>query len=378
MKAVNFKRVFAIAKKEFLHIIHDSRSLIIILIMPILQLTMFGYALNNEIQEIKLGVIDNNKSSVSQKIISHFQSNSFYKIKFIEYSDKEIDHQFLRQNLKAVIIIPKDFQTNLLNQKQPSIQLIIDGSDPNSATFINEYIQKTILMALNMIIKTPTNNSLSGIDIKTHMLYNPELKSSYFFVPGLIALILVMISAMLTSITITKEKEMGTLEQLLVSPLKPIDFILGKLSPYILLSFLIGTSIIGLGVLLFKVAFIGSIFLLICMSLVYITTALSLGLMISTITRNQIQAMMMAIIVTMLPTVMLSGFISPISAMPKFLQIISCLIPAKYYLKIVRGIMIKGNVFIDLLEPMLILILFTVIMVFISWKRFDKQVKELR
>lgn len=374
MAKLNIRRIIAISRKEILHIIHDPRSLIIILVMPILQLIMFGYALNNEIQHLNLGIIDNAGTQFSQKMVSHFRQNDFYRVKYLKHSDNLVHQEFLKQNLKAVLIIPPNIQEDLYTQKKPAMQLIIDGSDPNTATFINEYVQKTIMLALGTEMGTMQSN---GIDVKTQMLYNPELRSSYFFVPGLIALILVMISAMLTSITITKEKEVGTLEQMLVSPIQPIEFILGKLSPYIVLSFVIGSSIIILGVVLFKVAFIGSLLLMALMSLVYILAALSLGLMISTITKSQMQAMMMAIIITMLPTVMLSGFISPISSMPKFLQFISYIIPAKYFLKIVRGIMIKGNIFIELVEPMCFLIIFSMILLIISWKRFDKQVKEL-
>lgn len=356
---INNTRIFAIAKKEFFHIIRDSRSLIIVLILPILQLIIFGYALNTEIKEIPLGINDQAKTEQSKELIKAFYGSDIYRVKDCSFHPDDIHQVFLKQELKAVLLINKDL-TN--------IQIIVDASDPNQASFIKDYILQTMA---NMM---PAQN----IEIRMQRLFNPELKSSFFFVPGLIALILIMISALLTSLSITREKENGTLEQLLVSPLQSIEFIIGKLCPYIIIAMIIGLSILGLGVLLFKVVFIGSFISFFLLSLVYVSTALSLGLMISTISKTQMQAMMMALMATMLPTVMLSGFISPVSSMPKILQGISYMVPAKYYLKITRGIMIKGNSFLELLEPMAILIGFTLVLIFISWKKFDRQLKELR
>ncbi len=197
------------------------------------------------------------------------------------------------------------------------------------------------------------------------------MKSAYFFVPGLLALLLIMVCALLTSITITREKETGTLEQILVSPVQPKEIIIGKVSPYVVISMLVGGLILSIGVFLFHVPFKGSLILLTLLSLVYILTALSMGLMISTIAKTQQVAMMMAQMATLLPTIILSGFIFPISAMPKFLQILSHIIPATYYLKIVRGIMLKGNTFMQLLEPTLILALMSLILLINARRKFS-------
>jgi len=336
---------------------------------------MFGYALNTEIKNINLALIDLDRSALSTHLSRAFRGSDLYTLKEVENSEKAFHEAFLRQDIKAVLIIPKDFNRDLNSSTVPKLQIIVDGSDPNSSTFVNQYIQVTLNSALQ---KYPGNQSSSGnISIHTQMLYNPELRSSFFFVPGLIALILIMISAMLTSITITREKETGTLEQLLVSPIHPLEFIIGKIIPYILISCAIGFLILMLGILLFKVVFVGNVFIFTIMSLVYIITSLSLGLFISTISDTQMQAMMLAMIITMLPTIMLSGFIFPISSMPRLLQWFSYIIPARYFLKISRGIMIKGNSFMELLDPMLVLLLVSAILIAFAWKKFDKQVKEL-
>lgn len=376
MKLFSGKRILAIAKKEFFHIIHDPRSLIIVLILPVLQLIMFGYALNTEIKNINLGFVDEDHSYASQKLFEGFNGSTLYTLKYVNNDQEAFHKAFLRQDLKAVLIIPKGFYKDFKQNLPTHLQIIIDGSDPNTSAYVNEYIKITIQKALLKHLASP-DQTLSGIDLRSQMLYNPGLRSSYFFVPGLIALILIMISAMLTSITITREKETGTLEQLLVSPIHPLEFIIGKLLPYIFISFFIGLLILVLGIVMFKVVFIGNAIIFAVMSLIYIITALSLGLFISAISDTQMMAMMLAMMITMLPTVMLSGFIFPISSMPKLLQWFSYLIPARYFLRITRGIMIKGNSFLELIEPTSILILISIILIAFAWKKFDKQVKEL-
>ncbi|RMG29341.1 MAG: ABC transporter permease, partial [Methanobacteriota archaeon] len=214
-------------------------------------------------------------------------------------------------------------------------------------------------------------------EIEPTIWFNPDLKSTYFFVPGILALILVMISALLTSITITREKELGTLEQMLVSPVRPYEIILGKVVPYIFLAFLDATIILMIGIFLFQVPFKGSVVLLALLTTLYIITALSLGLMISTITRTQQVATMVAQIATLLPTVMLSGFIFPIASMPKALQYISYIIPAKYYLVIVRGVLLKDNTFVQLLPQIGFLAAMSTILLLVAWRRFSLNLEKM-
>jgi ABC-2 type transport system permease protein len=365
---ISLKRIVAVARKEHLHILHDPRSLMIIFLLPAIQLVMFGYALNMEIQEVKLAVYDQDGSTLSMKLLDEFRGSSFFKLYPQPDNPDRLNDLFLDGKVKAGLIIRPGFGQG--TRADAGLQLVIDASDPNAATLVRNYVESVV-----QDFGQTRGGTQSPLDIRVSLLYNPGLVSSYFFVPGLIALILIMISALLTSITVTRERETGTLEQLLVSPLTPLEFILGKLSPYVTLALVIGGIILGLGIVLFHVAFVGSALLLALMTLIYVLTALSLGLMISTVASSQLTAMMGALIITLLPSMMISGFIFPISSMPKALQWISCLVPARYYLRIVRGIMLKGNSFADLLPQIAVLTGFFLILLIVAWRRFNQRTR---
>jgi len=360
-------RVTAIAKKEFQHIINDKRSLMIIIAMPILMLILFGYALNMEIENIDLVVIDYDRTQFSQNLIQDFKGSRFFNVSYYSGEISRIEELFMKRQARAILIIDKNFTRDHQREPVTPIQLIIDASDPNAATMIRSYCNGIILSF---------NEKYGGtipmpFEIKPRIWYNPDFKSAYFFVPGLVALILIMISALLTSITITREKEMGTMEQILVSPVKSKEIIIGKVLPYIVLAFLDGFLILALGMLLFDIPFQGSYLLLILLSLLYIITALSFGLMISTLVKTQQVAMMIALSATLLPTIMLSGFIFPIQAMPVILQYISYIVPAKYYIIIIRGILLKGNSLMQLLPQALFLGFLSIVMLRNAVHRFN-------
>jgi ABC-2 type transport system permease protein len=264
------------------------------------------------------------------------------------------------------LIIDQEFARSFQKNISTPVQVIIDAVDPNAATLIRNYCSQVIA---GFDERYGSRVSLP-FEIESTIWFNPDMKSSYFFVPGLLAMLLVMICALLTSITITREKEMGTMEQILVSPVKANEIIIGKVVPYIGIAIMVGVLILAIGMLLFDVPFKGNYLSLLLLSTLYIITALSLGLMISTIASTQQVAMMIALISTLLPTVFLSGFIFPLSAMPKILQLISYLVPAKYYLMIVRGILLKGNTFVQLIQPTLIMALMTFLLLIIALNRF--------
>jgi ABC-2 type transport system permease protein len=366
-KSAMMGRITAISRKEFLHIIHDPRSLIILFVLPVLQLIMFGYALNMEIQNINLAIIDRSKSTVSREIIDTFRGSRYFSV--FEYDDpiSQMDELFFDRKAHAILIIDQDFQKNFVRQQQVPVQILIDAADPNAATMIRQYCNG-VIMHFNEI-----NNTRLPVlfDIESRIWYNPDLKSDYFFIPGLVALILVMISALLTSITVTREKEMGTMEQILVSPIRPVEIVLGKVLPYTALAFFDGLLILILGMTLFDIPFIGSYLLLLLLSVLYIITALSLGLMISTAVSTQQVAMMAAVAATLLPTLMLSGFIFPLNAMPDLLQYLSYIVPAKYYLVIIRGIMLKGNTLFQLAGQTGFLLLLSFILLINAVRKFS-------
>ncbi len=360
-------RVVSIAWKEFFHIIHDPRTLAIIFLMPVIQLVMFGYALNLEIQNVEIAIADYSHSTQSRALIERFKGSKFFKPFYFEGNLSQVDELFKSRKARAVMIIPQDFEKQLQKNAHVQIQFLIDASDANAATYIRQYCYRVI----TDFNATQNKNLPLPFDIRDTILFNPDMKSTYFFVPGLMALLLVMISALLTSITITREKETGTLEQILVSPIQPYEIIIGKVLPYILLAFISASLILIVAVFLFQVPFRGSLLLLVLLTTLYIITGLSLGLMISTISQTQQVAMMIALTATLLPTLLLSGFIFPIPSMPKILQYISYIIPASFYLLIVRGIILKASSFMDLLIPTSILVIMSTILLNVSARKFS-------
>ncbi len=359
-------RLLAIARKEFLHIVYDFRTLFILFMMPVVQLVMFGYALNLEIQKVDLAVMDHAHSPASQDMVDGFRGSTFFRVFFYRGIESEIEHLFQSRQARAVLVIPREFGQKSPPDTVPDVQVIVDASDPNAAQVIRNYCTQVIQQY----------NGRQGrplpflFDFRPAILFNPDLKSTFFFVPGVIAMILIMISALLTSIAITREKETGTMEQILVSPVRSYEIILGKVLPYIFLAFLDAAMIVGVGLYLFDVPFRGSWLLLVGLTLLYITTALSLGLMISTRAKTQQVAMMAALFATLMPTIMLSGLIFPISSMPVPLQYVTQLIPARYYLLIVRGVMLKGSSFAQLVVPAMSLAIMSLVLLLVSIRRF--------
>ncbi|RMH84656.1 MAG: ABC transporter permease [Calditrichaeota bacterium] len=359
-------RIISIARKEFLHILHDPRTLLIIFAMPVIQLVMFGYALNLEIQRVDLAVVDYARSPASERLVDQFRGSRFFEVFPYRGSLDQVEALFLERRARVVLIIPADFGEQLSRNPLTPVQILIDAVDPNAAVSIQRYCDQVI----RRFNQQYGSRVPLPFRVEPTIWYNPDLKSSHFFVPGILALLLMMIAALLTSITITREKEMGTLEQILVSPIRPHEVIIGKVLPYILLAFLDGALILSIGVFLFQVPFVGSLGLLALLTTLYLITALSLGLMISTLVDTQQVAMMLAMISTLLPTIILSGFIFPIPSMPRILQYISYLIPARYFLVIVRGIMLKGNSFGQLIGPTAFLALTASVLLFIAWRKF--------
>ncbi|MFA7543804.1 MAG: ABC transporter permease [Candidatus Cloacimonadaceae bacterium] len=351
----NLNRIRAMAGKEVYHILRDSRTLAIVILMPILQLIIFGYAMNMELQNVPLAIRDLAHNHASRRIIQAFEQSGYFQVVPVATEDFVPEELFRQRKAQATLSIPRDF-----DEGRAQVLLKVDASDPNTAQLIQNY-------ALG-IIGGGTKSGL--LELRPFILYNPDLKSSFFFVPGLIAMILVMICALLTSISISREKEMGTMEQILVSPVSALEIILGKVIPYILLGLLDAFLILGVGMLLFKVPFTGSFVVFLGFSFLYVLCALCLGLLVSTIAKTQQAAMMMALGITLLPTLMLSGYLFPIPSMPAILQKITLIIPARYYLVIIRGIMLKGNSVAELYQAGLSLIVMTIVMLIMAVKRF--------
>jgi len=365
-------RIIPIVRKEFIHIIRDPRSLIIILFMPTLMIIIFGYAFNSDLKDIKMGVLDYSGTEPARQLIQKFTSSGYFILVDKYQNLKQIENNIKKRKLQMALVIPADYAESVLTKFWTPVQIIIDGSNSQSATIIQNYVD---LITADLGSTLSLTDFKLPFDVRVSIWYNPELKTIHFFVPGIIAMILVMISALLTCIAIAKEREEGTLEQILVSPIRATEIVIGKVIPYICLAFLDGLLIIIVGVLWFGVPFRGSIWLLLLLALVYIYTALSFGLLISTIAPSLRVAMLVTLATTIMPTMLLSGFIFPIESMPRLLQAITLLVPARYFLVIVRGILLKGIGFQYLWQSTGILFLMGTLFLGISARRFKPRLE---
>ncbi len=359
--------LLSIFRKEFIHIWRDPQTLIIMFLMPVLMLFLFGYAIDMEMKEIPTAVIDHSRSAESRLFTEQLASNGFYKIKNDPDLETDPDLVFRKRTVRCIVIIPENYARDLVVQGQGKIQLLVDASDPNAANFINNYLSR-VAVSQNMRL---SKNMIRVFSLEPRLMYNPDMKSAYFFVPGLIAVILLLISALLTSITIVREKERGSMEQILVSPVRPIHILVGKVLPYSIIGYLAGLMILLIGMFWFHVPLRGSFAAINLMMLIYILTGLSFGLLVSTIARTQQVAMMAALIITILPTIMLSGFMFPIRSMPEILQYAARIIPATYFLEILRSIMLKGTPLSGLWPQVWPLLLITSLLLTAAIRKFN-------
>ncbi|PQJ69059.1 ABC transporter permease [Polaribacter butkevichii] len=362
------KRFIGFIKKEFYHIFRDKRSLFILFGMPIAQIMLFGFAITNEINNVDIAILDHSKDATTEEIIHKIAASKYFSIKQIIEKEADIEPIFKKGHVKAVLNFEKDFSKNLRKENKATIQIITDATDPNTANTISNFVNAILQKYQKELNKDIT--IAYQIVPETRMVYNPELKSVYMFVPGVMTIILMLVSAMMTSISITKEKELGTMEILLVSPLKPFQVIIGKVFPYIFLSIINAIVIVLLSIFIFKMPVQGSFLLLGLESVLFIISALALGILISTISATQQTAMMISLMGLMLPVILLSGFIFPITSMPLPLQIISNIIPAKWFIIIIKGIMLKGVGIEYVWKETLILLGMTVFFIALSVKKY--------
>ena len=362
------KRFIGFIRKEIYHIKRDERSLFILFGMPIVQVLLFGFAITNEINNVDIAILDHSKDATTKEIINKISASKYFSIKQFLDNEAAIESAFEKGKIKAVLNFEKDFSRKLVTEKQATVQILTDATDPNTANTISNYtsaILQKYQQDINQDVKV-----LYQIVPKTRMVFNPELKSVFMFVPGVMTVILMLVSAMMTSISITREKELGTMEILLVSPLKPFQVIIGKVIPYILLSVINAVMIILLSIFVFRMPIQGSLFLLGAESILFIINALSLGILISTVSTTQQTAMMVSLMGLMLPVILLSGFIFPISSMPIPLQAISNIIPAKWFIIILKGIMLKGVGLAYIWKETLILLGMTLFFIALSVKKY--------
>jgi len=361
-----------IMRKEFIQTFRDKRMLMPLFVAPVIQLILFGYAATVDVKNITLAVLDQARTQESRALISSFTESGYFELKVRPGSSREIDSLLQRGEVQAALVIPEDFSRRLGRREAAEIQVIIDGADSNTATIIQNYAELITAKATESLIARIMMRKPEGFpSFEPRIWYNPELKSSFWMVPGVICLILLLTTLLLTSMAITREREMGTLEQLIVSPIKPYELILGKTIPFIIIGFLDIILVLAAGKIVFNVPFRGNLAFLLGSSFIFILTTLGIGLFISTISRTQGQAMMTAVFFVM-PAMLLAGIFSPIDNMPKAIRTASYLNPLRYFAKIVREILLKGNGPSILWPELLVLLVFGLTTIVLSSLRFRK------
>jgi|DewCreStandDraft_4_1066084.scaffolds.fasta_scaffold01831_9 ABC-2 type transport system permease protein len=376
---LNLKRLKAIIEKEFLHIKRDPRSLAITILAPVILLVLYAYAITFDIKKIDMGVIDYDKTSLSRNYIDKFISSGYFVIKDKEKDIKEQIKNLRVNKIRVLLVIPQNFTFKIRKNKTADVQVILDGSDSNTANVALGYIKIiTATFSKNILLKEVKSRGFNPkripyIEPVPRVWYNPQLKSQNFVIPGLIAIIMMLIAATLTSLTIVREKESGSFEQIISTPAKSEEILIGKLLPYILIGFIDVLIIFLVGTLWFKVPFRGDFFTFLVFTLFFLLGSMGLGLFMSSIAPNQTVAVIGTVFATVLPSILLSGFVFPLDSMPVFISVFSYLVPARYFLVALRSLFLKPDVyFLVLLPEAVFLCIFSFLFIFISIKKFKK------
>ena len=367
------KQFYFFVRKEFFHLWRDKRTLFILFGMPLMQILIFGFALTNEVKNSRIAVLDNSKDETTRSIINRIEGSRYFDIEKEIRSASDLIPAFREGKIKMAVVFPPQFQDQLLHTNAATIQLIADASDPNVANTLVNYASAIIIDYQQQM--DGHQDFPYAISTEMRMLYNPQLKGSYNFVPGVMAMVLMLVCAMMTSISIVREKEMGTMEVILVSPIVPIRVVFAKMVPYFLLSMVNIASILLLSVFVLDVPIQGSLVLLVAECLLFTVTVLSLGLLISSISNSQQVAMLISLMGLFLPTIMFSGFMFPVENMPIPLQVISNIVPAKWFYYIVKNVMIKGLGFSYVWKETLILAGMIVFFVFVAIRKFKTRLE---
>lgn len=363
------KQLLAFIRKEFYHVFRDKRTLLILFGLPVAQIVLFGFALSSEVKNIGIAVLDNARDATTEKIIDRVKTSSYFLVKDPVLSFAEIEEKFKDGSIKSALIFPANFSNELAHSGRAQVQIITDGSDPNTATIVVNYLSAILAnyqQTLNPVARLPYQ-----IIPEVRQLYNEEQNGSINFIPGVIALIFMIVSTALTSVSIVREKELGTMEILLVSPFNPLMVLVAKAVPYLVLSIVNFVIILVLSVFLLDIQIKGSLILIFAESILFIITCLSLGLFISNQTNSQQTAMLMSMMGMMLPTMILTGFMFPLENMPWIFQAISHVLPSRYYYIIIKAVMLKGLGFSYIWKETLILFGMAVFLLVVVLKKFN-------
>ncbi len=370
-------RLLAIAWKELLQLRRDRPTLAMMAALPVMQLMLFGYAINTDVRNIPTVVYDQDRSAESRDFVQRLEVTGFYDLRGNVQSYVEVEREMRSGHARVSVVIPPDFSERLHAGQGTAVQLVVDGSDPQTvASAINTAASLSTSRSMELVVERLAKNALhldvSPISLEPVTWYNPELRTAVYVVPGLVGVILTMTMIMLTSMAIARERERGTLEQLIVSPVTRLELIVGKIAPYVVIGYLQMSVVFLVGKLLFRVPFVGSVGLLYGLASVFIAANLALGLFFSTLARTQQQAMQMSFFF-LLPNILLSGFMFPFEAMPRPAQWLAQALPLTHFMRIVRGIVLKGAGFGDVASELVWLACILVILITLAALRFTKK-----
>ncbi len=377
---MNIHRTFAIARKEAIHILRDTRSLYLALGIPAILLTLFGYALSLDVDNIPLAVWDRNRTPESREYIDRMTASGYFHIVLYANSYEKIVAAIDRREATVGLVLPADFARDAMREQGAEVQALIDGSDSTRANIAMTYIDTITAMYLDDLRRESLNQQAVikleiPVEPRVRILYNPELESRINIIPGLIAIIMMVIAALLTSLTIVRERETGTMEQLISTPVKARELVVGKLIPYFALGYVDLVMVYLMSQYVFQVPFRGNLALMFLLSALFLAGSLSLGLLISAVAETQLFATQFALLGTFLPSFIMSGFVFPISNMPDVIQLFSYIVPARYYITILRGIYLKGVGVEILAAPIGMLLIFGLITTIVASNKLGKKLK---
>jgi ABC-2 type transport system permease protein len=367
------RRVGALSKKEIIHIVRDVRVIYLALGLPVVLLTLFGYAVTFDLDRLPIALVDQDQTPASRRLVEAMTASASFRVKVALRDPAEVQTYFRRNQLKAALVIPRDFGRSLARGEPAEAQLLLDGTDGTTTSIVLGYAigisqaeTRRLLEKSGLVLHAP----LEG---RVRVRFNPGMRSARFIVPGLIALILAIMAVMLTALTVAREWERGSMEQLFATPVRRLEVILGKLLPYVAIGMVQVLLVVTVGAWLFGMPVVGSLWLLVAAALLFLVGMLGQGLLISVVTKSQQLATQFGMLSSMLPTMLLSGFLFPIQNMPRLLQFVSALVPARYFIAILRGILLKGNGWGALWSDFLALGLFAAAMIAVSTARFRRR-----
>lgn len=372
-------RIPAIARKEFLHILRDWRTLLIAFVLPVVMILLFGFAITFDIRDLKLAVADEDRTRASRELLERFTGSRYFRLVATVSDPADLLSLLDSGEAQIGLSIPKDFGRNIERLEGDTVQVLLDGSESNTATIAAGYVE-AIFSALNLTSVKDVlargglpEGGIPPVDMQIRVWFNPELNSTYTIVPGLIAVIMMVISALLTSLTVVREREFGSLEGLIATPARKHEIIVGKMLPYLVLALMDCLIVAMMGVVVFGVPFAGSLLLFAGTALVFAVAGLSIGLLASVVASNQVLANLIVMLTTLLPSMLLSGFMFPIKSMPEWVQAVTYAVPARYFITICRGIMLKDQPAVDLVRSTIFLAIFGTVLLSLAVVRFKKK-----